>query len=136
MSCAMLCGSLNVWPLPTLKAEYSSKSLTFDLDNIEMDVKTKFDEAKKLMLEAFNIFMFDLRHLTGKEPKNPVEPTEINQKYIESTEENSNKGNDINVNNRNCDINKIVITAEIFSSPDRYVHLDVDESYELNVTRK
>lgn len=36
---------------------------------------------------------------------------------------------------RSCDINKIVINAEILNAPDVYLHMEVDESYELNVTR-
>lgn len=135
MSCAMICGSLNIWPLPTMKADYSIKSLTFGVDDIQVDVKTKFGEAKKLMLDAFDIFLFDVRHLAGRAQKSSAESASDTQRAAQ-TERSSGKGNDIGADNRNCDINKIVITAEIFSSADHFVHLDIDESYELNVTRK
>lgn len=38
------------------------------------------------------------------------------------------------VEEKNCDINKIIINAEIEKSGDVFIHMDIDESYELNVT--
>lgn len=36
--------------------------------------------------------------------------------------------------NQNCDINKITINAEIQEIGDVFLHMEIDESYELNVT--
>lgn len=143
MSCAMVCGSLNVWPLPTIKASLSSRSLTFETMRMKFDVDTKFGDAKKLLQNAYNILLFDLRNLEEKTT------TATGGSSSKNTANNDNEQVGVGNNNadpalpteakeirRNCDINKLVINAEILTAPDVYVHMEVDESYELNVTRK
>lgn len=130
----MICGSPNIWPLPTIKTSLSSKSLTFDSNQIQFDVKTKFADAKRLMLSAYDIFLFDLKHLEGKNIiNNSVEKMANNQNDGDDVTEI--KHSDMSIN-KNCDINKIVIKAEILNISDVFEHMDADESYELNITRK
>lgn len=146
----MVCGSLNVWPLPTIKASLSSRSLTFAAVQMKFDVNTKFDDAKKLLHSAYNLFLFDLKNLEGKtrtaesglgsDGGGSSSSRNVANNENERREE-GNKNADPTLTteakevHRNCDINKLVINAEILKAPDVYVHMDVDESYELNVTR-
>lgn len=153
MSCAMVCGSLNVWPLPTIKASLSSRSLRFQTFQMKFDVKTEFDDAKELLQNAYHIFLFDLKSLEEKATTASSRSSSSGSgASISSSKGTANTDNEQLRNrnknaeptlptetkdiNRNCDINKIVINAEILNAPDVYVHIDVDESYELNVTRK
>lgn len=139
----MVCGSLNVWPLPTIKASLSSRSLTFEAMQVKFDVNTKFDDAKKLLQNAYNIFLFDLKSM--EEKASAASSGSSSKGAANSDNEQPGDGNknadptlptEAKQTHRNCDINKIVINAEILNAPDVYVHIEVDESYELNVTRK
>lgn len=143
MSCAMVCGSLNVWPLPTIKASLSSRSLTFETTQMKFDVDTKFADAKQLLQNAYNIFLFDLKNLEGKTPT-ASNGSNNSKNTANKDNEQMDDGNkiadptmptDAKKVHRSCDINKIVINAEILNAPDVYLHMEVDESYELNVTR-
>lgn len=173
MSCAMVCGMLNIWPMPTIKASLSTRSLTFDTAQLEFNVHTKFDEAKKLLHSAYHIFLFDLKsmedrattasssrsHTNGNSSSNSGNSDSHNNNNNKKTANADNEqkpkqaddGNDSNKNadpslatyvndgepkHRACDINKIIINAEIVKAPDVHLHMDIDERYELNVTRK
>lgn len=146
MSCAMVCGSLNVWPLPTIKASLSSRSLTFETIQIKFDVNTKFADAKKLLRNAYDIFLFDLKNLEGTVVTNAHSDGAASQQHTANNDNeqlgDGNKNVDVVLPtetkevHRNCDINRLVINAEILNAPDVYVHMEVDESYELNVTRQ
>lgn len=109
---------------------------------MKFDVDTTFDDAKKLLQNAYNILLFDLRNLEEKTT------TATGGSSSKNTANNVNEQVGAGNNNgdpalpteakeirRNCDINKLVINAEILTAPDVYVHMEVDESYELNVTR-
>lgn len=109
---------------------------------MKFDVETKFGDAKKLLQNAYHILLFDLRNLEGKTT------TASSGSSSKQTANNDNEQVDGGNNNaeptmpteaketrRNCDINKLVINAEILTAPDVYVHMEMDESYELNVTR-
>lgn len=109
---------------------------------MKFDVDTKFDDAKKLLQNAYNILLFDLRNLeekttsasSGSSSKNTAnndnEQVGAGNKNVDPTLSTEAKET-----RRNCDINRLVINAEILTAPDVYVHMEVDESYELNVTR-
>lgn len=109
---------------------------------MKFDVNTKFDDAKKLLHNAYNIFLFDLKNLEGKVT---VDAGGSGSKSIDNNENEQASAGNRNADStlpteakeirRNCDINKIVINAEILNAPDVYVHMEMDESYELNVTR-
>lgn len=147
MSCAMVCGSLNVWPLPTIKASLSSRSLTFETIQMKFDVNTKFSDAKKLLHNAYNIFVFDLKNLEEKATSAPSGSGSGSGSGKNAANNDNEQRGDGNRNadptlptetkevHRNCDINKLVINAEILNAPDVHVHMEIDESYELNVTR-
>lgn len=133
MSCAMICGEPHVWPRPTNKTTLSSQSLTFDSDQLNIDVVTAFPEAKQLMLQAYEIFLYDLKLLEEKEAGIDETNSEL------SNSDKKLKSND-NVSEwstaKYCDIKRINIKAEISTIPEVFSHLDMDESYELNITSK
>lgn len=127
MSCAMICSNLivNIWPMPTGTVSLGSNSLTFGSDQIQFNVQSVFKEATRLLTSAYDIFDFDLKLL---EKQN----THFNEN------DNQTKGENVNrktaTTKHNCDINKFIINAEIQTMADVYLHMDIDESYELNVT--
>lgn len=198
MSCAMICGTSNIWPMPTGKVSLSSRSLTFKSNQIQLNVKTEFDEAKQLLDSAYNVFLVDLKalenqHLTSNgvvaangvsgtgaastssaaaaaatgnaHTSNPIlshvhiksDLDKINsqmkgkQQHMENNVNSDVIGQNAAIDNsaklaaaaaaanannanQNCDINKITINAEIQKIGDVYLHMEMDESYELNVT--
>lgn len=191
MSCAMICGTSNIWPMPTGKVSLSSRSLTFKSNQIQLNVKTEFAEAKQLLDSAYNVFLVDLKALehqhhasngaaaagnvvagdaapasaaaTGNiHTTNPIHShvhiTSDLDKINSQTKGKLHVENDVNGNvvgqnaaidssanaaastanannaNENCDINKITINAEIQKIGDVFLHMEMDESYELNVT--
>lgn len=143
MSCAMICGSSNIWPMPTGKFSLSSRSLTFKSNQLKFDVKTTFTEAKQLLGNAYDIFISDLKFLENRQLNLDINNNNNNVDYS-----NNNMNNDYNKNDddganasdkdankmQNCDISKITINAEIQTFGDTALHMDVDESYELNIT--
>lgn len=145
MSCAMICGTSNIWPMPTGKVSLSSRSLTFKSNQLQFDIKTTFSEAKQLLSSAYNVFLFDLKSLEHQhihtKSQNDPNKTDNQMKADTSDDHNGPKTDsakstvDENVN-QNCDINKIIINADIQKNGDIFLHMDTDESYELNVTSK
>lgn len=161
MSCSMICGTSNIWPMPTGKVSLSSRSLTFKSHQIQFDIQSEFDEAKQLLRSAYNVFLIDLKTLEQQHHKHTK--TQNNLDKNNNHEINERRGDkigngEIGMNNgipaaeaaaatsdttndriddnakQNCDINKIMISAEIQKSGDTSLHMDIDESYELNVT--
>lgn len=127
MSCAMICGNINIWPMPTGILSLSSNSMTFNSDQIQLNVKTSFKDAKQLLANAYDVFDFDLKLLEGRKSHSDENDNQTNG-------ENSNRKN--SNTKQNCDITKFIINAEIQTMADVYLHMDIDESYELNVTSK
>lgn len=130
----MTCGSLNIWPKPTIKASVSSRALSFTSDDIQFDVKTEFSESKKLITDAYDIFLFDLKKLEGKAVTNGVTVETKNDKMNEVRSKVA-VAEDI-IDNRHCDIRKFLIYVEILNSADTHIHMNVDESYELSLNRE
>lgn len=136
MNCAMICGSPNIWPMPTTKTSISSHSLTFDTNQIIFNVVTVFPDAKTLLQHAYEVFLFDIKHLEAKPIASNVGNTANNQNDEADTDKEK-AHDDVAMNtNKNCDINKLIIKAEILSISDVHQHQNMDESYELNVTSK
>lgn len=165
----MICGTSNIWPMPTGKVSLSSRSLTFKSNQIQLDMKSEFGEAKQLLSSAYNVFLFDLKTLeerhTHTKTQNVLDKNN-NQMKGEKMADGVNGANvaaappaaaaaaagmataraapppadgeadsaKAKVEEKNCDINKIIINAEIEKSGDVFIHMDIDESYELNVT--
>lgn len=127
MSCAMVCGVSNIWPMPTGKLTLSSHSLTFNANQLEFNVKSSLHEAKELLMNAYDIFLYDLKAIAGESEEEHVDKTDNQIKNVEANTDTLKL-------NENCDINKIIISAEILTIGDVYLNLDMDESYELNVT--
>lgn len=143
MSCAMICGTSHIWPMPTGKVSLSSRSLTFQSNQLQFDVKTTFSEAKQLLNSSYNVFLFDLKSLEGQ-PVHTTTPSDLdtyNNEIIgeKSATEHGPKADSANANENaspNCDIQKFIINAEIQTIGDVFLHMETDESYELNVTSK
>lgn len=145
MSCAMICGTSNIWPMPTGKVSLSSRSLTFKSNEMQFDIKTAFSEAKQLLNSAYSVMLFDLKSLEEQHThNNDLDKNNNNQMNDEKTTDDDNINNGPKANsakekvdanaNQSCDINKFIINAEIQSAGDVFLTMDVDESYELNVT--
>lgn len=131
MNCAMICGEPHIWPRPTIKTTLGGQSLTFDSSHLKLDVITKFSEAKHLLMQAYELFIYDLKESetkeTGIDNLNGEENNEV--KKVINYDNNSNGGVE-----KYCDIKRIDIRAEISTIPEVFHHLDMDESYELNIT--
>lgn len=134
MSCAMICGNVNIWPMPTGIKTLSSNSLTFNADQIQLNVQTEFKDAKQLLHNAYDLFEFDLNLLQGHGTHHTNEHNNDNDNDNQTNDEHSNKKS-ANIKH-NCDINTFIINAEIQTMADVYLHMEIDESYELNVTSK
>lgn len=128
MTCAMICGNIHIWPMPNGLISLSSQSLTFDSNQIKFNVQTAFKDAKQLLMNAYGIFDVDLKLMEGR--KSHTEQNDNNQ----TNEDNSNRNNKKSNTKQNCDINKFLINAEIQSIADIDLNMEMDESYELNVT--
>lgn len=127
MSCAMICGNIHIWPMPNGLISLNSHSLTFDSNQIKFTVQSAFRDAKQLLMNAYDIFDVDLKLMERRKPH-----TEQND--YQTNEENSNRNNKNSNTKPNCDINKFLINAEIQSIADIDLNMEMDESYELNVT--
>ncbi|XP_055315467.1 probable beta-hexosaminidase fdl isoform X1 [Sitodiplosis mosellana] len=150
MSCAMICGTSNIWPMPTGKVSLSSRSLTFKSNQLQFDIKTAFSEAEQMLNSAYDVFLFDLKsleeqHTRTSSQSNDVEKNKNKNKNNQqingekSADDNGQKADSAKMKvdenaNQSCDINKFIINAEIQTMGDVFLHMDVDESYELNVT--
>lgn len=129
MSCAMTCGVPNIWPLPTIKTTLGYHSLTFRSHAVNLDITTKFDEARNVLQQAFGIFQSDLRGYEHNKASadGPIEESSARNEQEENTSKKSDK---------DCDIRHIDIKIDISTIKDVYLHIDMDESYELKITSK
>lgn len=150
MSCAMICGTSNIWPMPTGKISLSSRSLTFKSNQLHFDVKTTFSEAKQLLISAYNVFLFDLKTLEEQHAHHNSAQNDLDNNNNSNNDNNKNQKNSEKTidmdgpktnsakvdenSNQSCDINKFIINAEIQSIGDVFLNIDTNESYELNVT--
>lgn len=130
LSCAMICGSPNIWPMPTIKTSLGSQSLTFRSQLISLDIVTHFNEARTLMQQAFDIFEADLRALEGSKA---TSTDEVSTSSHEHTDSNTNK---YSAADKNCDIKHIDVKVEISTIKEVYQHLEMDETYELTISSK
>lgn len=143
--------------MPTGKVSLSGRSLTFKSNQLQLDVKTQFSEAEQLLNSAYNVLLLDLksledRHASSKADNLDKSDNQMNGENVAADHHHNGNGNgnghtigsksssakaklDANANS-NCDINKITINAEIQTIGDAFLHMEMDESYELNVTSK
>lgn len=96
---------------------------------MNLDIVTQFADAKGLLQQAYDILVNDLRSLEGKE-------VAVDEATTSRDEANAKKGSISreDIADKYCDIKRVDIRAEISTMPDVYHHLDMDESYELNIT--
>lgn len=134
LTCTMTCGTTpNIWPYPTGKLIGSSKSLTFQSHNIRLQISTKFNEVEQLLEDAFDIFLVDLK---GMESGNQID-MEAPKRYVASESNNIEQDSDqITHRNRNCDIQNVDVNIVVSQSDVTFVHLDMNESYNLTMKSK
>lgn len=116
--------------MPTGLLSLGSQSLTFDSNRIQFNVQTTYKDAKQLLLDAYSLFDYDLKLLEGHKPNLDEMDNQIKNSGSDTANKQKNNAN----TRQNCDINKFIINAEIQTMADVYLHMDIDESYELNVT--
>lgn len=134
LTCTMTCGSIpNIWPNPTGKSIGSSKSLTFQSHNVRLQISTKFNDVERMLENAFDIFLADLK---GMESGSVVD-VDV-QKKSSASDSNGERdserdGDQITHRNRNCDIENVDVNVAVTHSDVTFVHLDMDESYNLTI---
>lgn len=131
--------------MPTGKVSLSSRSLTFKSNQLQFEVKTAFNEAKQLLNSAYELFIYDLKSLEEQSIQ-PSTQTNLDKTNNEMNGEKSDNDNGPRADsakttieqnaNQNCDINRIIINVEIQKTGDVSLNMEMDESYELNVTSK
>lgn len=115
--------------MPTGQTSLSTHSLTFNSNQLQFNVKTTFNDAKELLLNAYNVFLNDLKAMEFQSSEHVYKT----DNQISGAAKTNPESETLNVN-ENCDINKVIINAQILTVGDVYLNLDMDESYELNVT--
>ncbi len=134
LTCTMTCGVMpSIWPNPTGKLIGSSNSLTFQAHNVRLKISTKFNDVEKLLEDAFDIFLSDIK---GMESGNTLD---VEKKYGASdgnSERNSEDNDQVTHRNRDCDIQNVDVNVAVTHSDVTFVHLDMDESYNLTIKSK
>lgn len=136
MSCAMICGDPNIWPMPTGKTSVSSRSLTLTSDKIALHIDTKFPKVQQQLQTAFDIFMLDLQAMESTISLASDDTSPNDEKTAgpgASKQSEQSIAEEVQRENRNCDIKKVIVRVAVTSVPDVYLHLDMDESYNLTV---
>lgn len=105
-TCNMLCGSLQIWPLPTQTLKYEKRAVAFFEQQIFLS--TKADQPVKSMIySAFNIFIQNIRNL--------AEPS---LEWAQTS-----------------DINGLNVSLAVALPDITRLRLETDESYSLTVKR-
>lgn len=141
MSCAMVCGDSNIWPMPTGKTSLSTRSLTLRSVDIAINVETKFSEVERMFRLAFDIFMTDLRDLEASlgsfvSGAAATRGSSEHQRGEKSTNKESGQNPDVSESDKHCDIKNLDVKVVIDGSPSVHVSLDMDESYNMTVLSK
>lgn len=132
----MTCGAMpNIWPNPTGKTIGSSQSLTFQSHSVRLQISTKFKDVERLLEDAFGIFLTDIKALESGNTLN-----EMPKRYVAS-DTNNDKTNEqesdqVTHRNRNCDIQNVDVNVVVSHSDVTFVHLDMNESYNLTIKSK
>ncbi|XP_037905761.1 probable beta-hexosaminidase fdl isoform X3 [Hermetia illucens] len=157
MTCSMTCGDINIWPHPTIKSAFSSKSIRFTAEDVQLRINTPFDQVESLFRDAFTIFLHDLRHIeklqeietgnggnggdanspgststgtgaSGSVSGNNNEITAINTKINEKVH------NFFSRRKKHCDIDNFIVEVDIRKSNDINLNFETDESYNITST--
>lgn len=143
----MTCGPINIWPQPTAKATIGSKTSRFRLADLNVHIKAAAQPVEGLLRDAFGVFKEELRATlvahgaagedgevvaaagaslvteSGKEPgKEPSADGKIH--FYKPVDENR------------YDVDKFDVRITVLKSPDVYLTMQTDESYNLSVTRE
>uniref|UniRef100_A0A8D8A424 Probable beta-hexosaminidase fdl n=1 Tax=Culex pipiens TaxID=7175 RepID=A0A8D8A424_CULPI len=146
LTCTMTCGPINIWPQPTAKATIGSKTSRFRLADLNVHIKAAAQPVEGLLRDAFGVFKEELRATlvahgaagedgevvaaaaslvteSGKEPgKEPSADGKIH--FYKPVDENR------------YDVDKFDVRITVLKSPDVYLTMQTDESYNLSVTRE
>lgn len=136
MSCAMICGEPNIWPMPTGKTSVSSRSLTLTSSKVAFHIDTKFPKVQQQLQSAFDIFVADLQAMESSSQTVTRDSNEGGDKTAEKgldKQSEQSVAEEVQRDSRNCDIQKVIIRVAVTSVPDVYLHMDMDESYNLTV---
>lgn len=131
----MTCGATpNIWPNPTGKLIGSSQSLTFQSHSIRLQISTKFKDVERLFEDAFGIFLTDIKAL---ESGNTLD-NETPKRGPDSNNERANEqeSEQVTHRNRNCDIQNVDVNVVVSHNEVTFVHLDMNESYNLTINSK
>uniref|UniRef100_A0A8D8DEL4 beta-N-acetylhexosaminidase n=2 Tax=Culex pipiens TaxID=7175 RepID=A0A8D8DEL4_CULPI len=144
LTCTMTCGPINIWPQPTAKATIGSKTSRFRLADLNVHIKAAAQPVEGLLRDAFGVFKEELRATlvahgaagedgevvaaaaslvteSGKEPgKEPSADGKIH--FYKPVDENR------------YDVDKFDVRITVLKSPDVYLTMQTDESYNLSVT--
>ncbi|XP_055379394.1 probable beta-hexosaminidase fdl isoform X2 [Condylostylus longicornis] len=107
MTCSMTCGDINIWPHPTIKTAFSSKSLRFTVFDIELSIKTEFKNIETIFRNAFGLFLIDLKH---------IEKLDISSSIASNSGNNFNNNNRNNINNNINNNNNFVSNNQILNN--------------------
>lgn len=156
MSCAMICGEPNIWPMPTGRTKVSSRSLTLSADAVTVQVETPHAAVEQLLHSAFDLFVGDLQLLetntAGGTPDRSDRKSdaarasaaaaaggqaarnrpECDKESADS--ELAEQQQQLLRTRRYCDIKHLNVKILVNGMPDVYLNLDTDESYNLTVT--
>lgn len=129
--------------MPTGKTSVSSRSLTLSSDTIALHIDTKFAAVEKQLQTAFDIFLLDLQALEATSDTQSSANGAVRAEDVKSAD--SRRGDrqseqsmaeDIRREARSCDIKKLIIRVAVTSVSDVYLHMEMDESYNLTVASK
>lgn len=151
MSCAMICGEPNIWPMPTGRTKVSSRSLTLSAAAVTLHVDTPFAPVEALVRSAFELFAGDLLLLEANSASAPVERSTAKTRPAaaagpECTKEATAAAELLAEQQRQqqqqqlarqakyCDIKHLNVRIAVGGAADVYLSLETDESYNLTVT--
>lgn len=123
----MTCGDINIWPHPTIKSAFNSKSLKFTSSDIELKIITPFLAVENLFKQAFSLFLQELRQIENLNIINNKN-NEINQSYVKIDDKVHNF---LMKKRKYCDIDIFLIEVIIKKSDDINLNLNTDESYNI-----
>lgn len=139
LTCTMTCGAMpNVWPNPTGKLIGSSRSLTFQSHNVRLQIATKFNDVERLLEEAFGIFLADIKGMESGDSMDVEMKSKLGAPQPDAYNEQTNEqvSEQVTHRNRNCDIQNVDVNVAVSHSEVTFVHLDMDESYNLTIKSK
>ncbi|XP_039447516.1 probable beta-hexosaminidase fdl isoform X1 [Culex pipiens pallens] len=143
LTCTMTCGPINIWPQPTAKATIGSKTSRFRLADLNVHIKAAAQPVEGLLRDAFGVFKEELRATlaahgaAGEDGEAVAAASLVTESGKEPGKEPSADGK-IHfykpVDENRYDVDKFDVRITVLKSPDVYLTMQTDESYNLSVT--